>query len=141
VVDPGVLAFKVAAIRDAVARIREALPSDVEKFAGDRTAREIVALNLLVAIQEALDLATHWLADAGWEVPSSHRGVFEALARHGALDEQLASRLGAAAGLRNLIAHRYAVLDWRRLHEVAATDLGDLDELCALAARRAADPT
>jgi len=52
VVDATVVAVKVAAIRDAVARIRETLPPDAGAFEADRTAREVVILNLFVALQE-----------------------------------------------------------------------------------------
>jgi hypothetical protein len=31
--------------------------------------REVVILNLFVALQECLSLAAHWLADAGLDVP------------------------------------------------------------------------
>jgi uncharacterized protein YutE (UPF0331/DUF86 family) len=70
---PPVVAVKVAAIRDAAARVREMLPPDAEAFAADRTAREVVILNLFVALQETVSLATHWLADAGLDVPGSYR--------------------------------------------------------------------
>ena len=29
----------------------------------------------------------------------------------------------AASGLRNLVAHQYGVLDWRRIHVLASTEL------------------
>lgn len=44
----------------------------------------------------------------------------------GVLAPELAARLAAASGLRNLIAHRYGVLDWIRIHAVASTQLDDL---------------
>jgi hypothetical protein len=47
VVDRPILARKLAAIRDAVARIREVLPDSAETLREDRTAREIVVLNPL----------------------------------------------------------------------------------------------
>lgn len=136
-VDRAVLAEKIAAIRDAVARIREVLPSSSEELAADRTRREVVVLNLFVALQESLGLATHWLADEGLDVPQAYAEVFRRLGERGALDPSLAARLAAAAGLRNLIAHRYGALDWRRIHELATTRLEDLLALCEVLARRA----
>lgn len=138
-VDRALLAHRVAAVRDAVARIGEMLPSEPAALADDRTVREVVVLNLFVAVQECLALATHWLADAGWEVPSAYGQVFVALAEHGIIDAPLAARLAAAAGLRNLIAHRYGALDWLRIHAVASEDLDDLLEFCAVLARQVQD--
>lgn len=134
-VDETVAAAKIAAIRDAVARIRATLPARVEEFESDRTAREVVTLNMFVALQECVSLATHWLADAGLDVPGTYREIFVALAERGALTQELARRLAAAAGFRNLVAHQYGVLDPARVHEMAANELGDLLEFCQVVAR------
>jgi len=72
VVDKSVLAKKIAAIRDAVARIEEVRPATAEAFVADRTAREVVAFNLFLALQESIALATRWLADEGLQVPATH---------------------------------------------------------------------
>jgi uncharacterized protein YutE (UPF0331/DUF86 family) len=136
-VDETVQAAKTAAVLDAIRRIREVLPASVEQFHEDRTAREIVTLNLFVAIQECLDLASHWLADAGLSVPPRYGDVFLALADHGPIERPLAQRLAAAAGLRNLIAHQYGAIDPSRLHAAAINHLDDLADFCrALAAHR-----
>jgi uncharacterized protein YutE (UPF0331/DUF86 family) len=137
VVDRTVLAARVAAIRDAVDRIREVLPGTVDAFLADRTTREIVTLNLFLALQECIALATHWLADEGAEVPRTHGDVFTALADRGVIDGALAGRLRSAAGLRNLIAHQYGVIDLRRLYAIASGDLDDLVTYCQVLAKRA----
>jgi len=131
VVDRARLAHKVAAVRDAVARVRAVLPVDPGGFRADRTVREVVVLNLFVALQECIALATHWVADEGWPVPSSYRETFLSLADHGILERPLAERLASAAGLRNLVAHRYGEIDYDRIHEIATTGLDDLEQLCA----------
>ena len=124
-------------MRDAVARVRAVLPATAAALAEDRTAREVVVLNLFVALQECLDLATHWLADDGREVPQSYREVFLALARNAVVPTDLAERLARASGFRNLVAHRYGVLDPALVHSIASHDLGDLEEFCAVLAARA----
>jgi len=136
VVDRALLATKIAAVRDATARVRAVLPASVEAFIADRTAREVVTLNVFVAIQDCLDLAAHWIADAGWEMPETYGDVFAALARHGVIPPEIAERLGAAAACRNLVAHQYGALEWRRVHMLATSGLGDLDTFCAILADR-----
>jgi uncharacterized protein YutE (UPF0331/DUF86 family) len=137
VVDKTLLADKIAAVRDAVARIRSVLPASEEGFVQDRTAREVIILNLFVAIQSCVDLASHWLADEGWDVPGTYGEIFLALAEHDVVDRVLALRLASASGLRNLIAHQYGVVDWRRVYGVAASsDLDDLERFCAALAAR-----
>jgi hypothetical protein len=91
VVDSALLAAKIAAVRDATARVRAVLPASLEVFIADRTAREVVTLNIFVAIQDCLDLAAHWLADAGWDMPGAYADVFTALARHDVITHELAT--------------------------------------------------
>ena len=129
-IDRPVVARGMAAVQDAATRIRETLPAEPEDLAADRTKREVVVLNLFVAIQECLSLATHRLADEGRTVPATYAEVFRALAEHHVIDPGLASRMAAAAGLRNLIAHRYGDLDWARVHEIGTHHLSDRLEFC-----------
>ena len=129
-IDRPVVARGIAAVRDAAARIREVLPDEPAELAADRTIREVVVLNLFVAVQECLSLATHWLADEGRRVPATYAEVFRALADHHVIDPGLGSRMAAAAGLRNLIAHRYGDLDWERVHDIGSHHLSDLLEFC-----------
>jgi hypothetical protein len=63
---------------------------------------------LFLAIQECIDLAAHWVADAGWTVPDEAGSTFELLAEQRALDHDLAAALRGAVGLHNCIAHGYA---------------------------------
>lgn len=136
-VDRAVLAARVASVRDAVGRIRSVLPPDAKSFIADRTSREVVILNLFVALQDVLSLATHYLADEGATVPQSYADVFRALGVRGVVSTDLAGRLAAASGLRNLVAHQYAVIDWERIHEIASHHLDDLLLFCEELARRA----
>ena len=138
VVDAAIVAGKLAAIRDAVARVRQVLPREAGAFEADRTAREVVILNLFVALQETVSLATHWLADAGLDVPGSYREIFLALAERGRIPRDLAERLASAAGFRNLIAHQYGVLDPARVHAMASRELGDLLDFCEVVSREVA---
>ena len=136
-VDRPLLAKRLATVRDAVARIRTVLPPSREAFEADRTAREVVVLNLFVAIQACLDLAAHWLADEGWDVPQRYGEIFLSLADHGVIPRPLALRLAAAAGLRNLVAHQYGALEWARVYATASSSyLDDLGAFCAALAAK-----
>lgn len=134
-VDEAVLAKKLAAIRDAVARIRDVLPQSAEAFRENRTVREIVILNLFIGLQEAIAVATHWLADEGWDVPQTYGDAFTALAERNILDAELGRRLRAASGLRNLIAHQYGAIDADRIFDLASSDVEDLLSFCRQLAR------
>ena len=136
-VDEAVLAKKLAAIRDAVTRIREVLPDSVQALRENRTAREVVILNLFISLQEAIAVATHWLADEGWDVPQSYGEAFTVLADRHILEQKLAQRLRAASGLRNLIAHQYGAVDVDRIFALASNEIEDLLSFCQQVAQHA----
>jgi uncharacterized protein YutE (UPF0331/DUF86 family) len=115
-VDARLVEQRLAAIGDRLARIAEKLPPDRAAFLADRDAQESVAFNLFLVFQDALDIAAHLIADAGWPVPSTAREHFEILAQRGVLSSETAAAMARCAGLRNLIAHAYGTLDLGRLH-------------------------
>jgi uncharacterized protein YutE (UPF0331/DUF86 family) len=69
--DETLLLTKLGRLQARVERARAKLPTSREAFETDPDVQEIVSFNLLLAVQEALDLAAHWIADAGWEVPTA----------------------------------------------------------------------
>lgn len=86
--------------------------------------------------QLCIDLANHVIAAEGHRVPRDYGDAFRILAEVGVLDDALAERMVALAGVRNLIVHLYAEVDDERLDRaVRASGLDDLD---AFAARIAA---
>lgn len=82
-----------------------------------------------LAIQICIDAGAHLVSELGLEPPSDYRGVFASL-RSAGLDDQLADRLGDAAGMRNVLVHGYLELD----HDEIWDALDRLDELRAFAA-------
>jgi len=115
-VDSRLVEQRLASINDRLARIEEKLPAEPSAFLVDRDAQESVAFNLFLVFQDALDIAAHLIADAGWPVPTTAREHFEILAQHQILTSETAAAMARCAGLRNLIAHAYGTLDLGRLH-------------------------
>lgn len=136
-VDRALLATKVATVRDAIERVNAMRPATVAAFLADRTAREVVVLNVFVAVQTCLELAAHWIADEGWDVPPRYPDMFLLLADRDVIPRDLARRLAAASGFRNLVAHQYGALDWSRVYAIATSELADLEAFCAVLASRA----
>jgi len=115
VTNAGLVARKLAVLREHVRRLRERRPVDAATFRNDLLVQDAVAMGVLVAVQEAMDIALHIASDEGWELAATYRDAFVVLARHGVIDPQLATSLAGAAQLRNRIAHGYATVDADRL--------------------------
>ncbi|HXU46152.1 MAG TPA: DUF86 domain-containing protein [Thermoanaerobaculia bacterium] len=86
-----------------------------EGWQTDAHARDLASFYLFLTIQECIDLAAHWVADAGWPVPDDAGAIFDLLADRLEIDSDLAERMRGAVGLRNRIAHGYSSLDHDRI--------------------------
>jgi uncharacterized protein YutE (UPF0331/DUF86 family) len=132
-----VAARKIAAASSRLDQADELLSRTRDEFLADRQGRDLAAFYLFLAIQECVDLATHWVADSGWPAPDSAGGSFDSLADHGVIDAPLATAMWGAVGLRNRIAHGYALLDHERIYDEAREGMAHLRRFLALAADQA----
>lgn len=139
--DPTVVLQKLTTLREYLDRVKRRRPSSAEALRTDVDLQDALALGILVAIQEAVDLAFHIVADEGWGVPSSYGESFEMLARHGVIDASLAKELAAASALRNRIAHGYASVDVERLWAEIPSGVAALELYAAAVARLAQPPS
>ncbi len=113
--DPTILVRKLAQLREHLQRANRRRSNSAEELAANTDQLDALALSVMVIVQESIDIAFHIVVDEGWGLPGSYAESFELLAQHGVIDSRLATELGAAARLRNRIAHGYATLDPGRL--------------------------
>lgn len=132
--DAGLVLHKLQRLKEQVALTRARRPPAADVLSVDLVLRDALALAFMVALQEAIDIAYHIVADEGWGVPDSHRAAFDTLAAHGVLAPDLATELSAAASMRNRIAHGYALIDHQRLWRELPDGLRVLDAFAAVVA-------
>ena len=103
--DPALVAKKLALIESCLSDLhRLAKP---EALATDVREQRFVEHTLQVAIQAALDVASHIVSDRRLGEPRTNRELFDLLQRDGWLEDPLASTLRNMAGLRNVLVHGY----------------------------------
>ena len=108
-----------------------------EVFALATKDRDLAIFYLFLGIQECIDLAAHWVADAGWGPADDVGSTFDVLADRGVIARDLAETLRQASGLRNRIAHGYAMLDYGRVQAEARAGLPALRAFLLMVAREA----
>lgn len=86
---------------------------------------------LINVIEDALAVANHVIASEGYRSPGDYADSFRVLGEQGLLAHDLAERLSAAAGFRNLLVHEYARIDDGRVHAFIAEGLDDLEAFAA----------
>ena len=75
------------------------------------------------AIEAALDVNAHLIAELGHDVPDDYFGGFMKLGQLGILSEELAGALAPSAGLRNRLVHEYDALDDAKILAAVGTML------------------
>jgi uncharacterized protein YutE (UPF0331/DUF86 family) len=132
--DTDLVTKKLALIETYVRELRSlARPLEIER---DLREERFVEHTLQLAIQAALDVASHVASSERLGEPVTNRQLFELLARHGWLSEALAPRLRDMAGFRNVLVHGYAEVDPRIVRDVVENRLGDLLAFVAEIRRR-----
>ena len=91
---------------------------------------------LQIAIQAALDVASHIVSDNRLGEPESYRALFELLARYQWISDALVPTLREMVGFRNILVHAYGEVDLEIVRGVVEHNLGDLLDFVAQIRRR-----
>jgi len=130
VTDAELVEKKLAFIETCVQELRTL--SDPRRIATDLREERFAAHTLQIAIQAALDVASHIVSDDRLGEPETNRQLFDMLARAGWLPPALADTLHRMAGFRNVVVHGYQALDKAVLADLVVNRLGDLLEFVAV---------
>ena len=122
--DAELLAKRLAALQSYVEQLRrlgnpEVLETDVKE-------QRFVLHTLQLAMQSALDIASHIVSDEWLGEPEKNQELFWLLARGGWIDSGLAAALAGMAGMRNILVHEYLTVDLDQVRKVLRDDLDDL---------------
>ena len=112
-------------LADDVSVLRSEAAAEEERRADQMWLRGI-KYAFVSAIEASIDVAQHVCSSEGWGPPRDNGDAMLVLGRHGVLEPDLAQRMRAAVGFRNVLVHQYGDVDddivLQRL-----TDLSDLD--------------
>lgn len=125
-IDPEILAERIAVIERHLRRVAERLPSQPEDLKPMTDESDAVVLHLWLAVQIAVDLAVQACVRLGLGSPPTYGDAFRRLQGAGVLDAPLADSLVRATGFRNVVAHAYEAVDLRRVHAAASSGPADL---------------
>ncbi len=105
--------------------------ADPDAIRTDVRMERFVAHTLQLAIQAALDVASHVASSEALGEPESNRALFDLLARGGWLPAEQVPALHAMTAFRNVIVHRYQEVDLAIVEDVVRNRLGDLEAFVA----------
>jgi len=126
-VDRDVVVGKISSIQRCLKRIKQVSGLNPDSL-DNLDTQEIVILNLQRAVQSAIDLAAHIVADEGIGVPMEIRENFNMLHQGGILSEELTVNLRKMVGFRNIAVHEYDTIDNEILKSILQYNLKDIEE-------------
>lgn len=129
-VDPESVRRRLREIDRRVQLLRGVRDQGRDAFDGDIGLRAQAERHLQLAIQSAIDIAMHLIAERSAATPDDYASAFSLLADAGLVDPQLAARLRLAVGLRNILVHGYLDVDPEQLWSHLSR-LGDLEAFAA----------
>jgi uncharacterized protein YutE (UPF0331/DUF86 family) len=117
----------LATVADRSARVARLARPTVQDLAADEDALDLVAFNLMLAVQAACDATAHIIADEQFQPAASLAEGFHRLAEQGVVSDHTATQLGRAVGLRNVVAHAYHRIDPAAVQRASTEGITDLD--------------
>jgi uncharacterized protein YutE (UPF0331/DUF86 family) len=124
VTDPELIAKKLAQIETCVRELRTLAQPD--RLRQDVREQRFVEHTLQLAIQAALDVASHIVSDQSLGEPRTNRELFDLLEGAGWVASEMASTLRNMVGFRNVLVHGYDTVDLGVVEDVLRHRLGDL---------------
>lgn len=128
--DPELIAKKLALIETCVRELRTM--ARLETLAEDIREQRFVERTLQIAIQAALDAASHIVADERLGEPSTYRQLFELLEKADYISLELSTELEKMAGFRNVLVHGYDSVDLAIVKDIVENRLDDLEQFAKL---------
>ena len=89
-----------------------------ETFKKDFDKQNSICYNMLVAIQTAIDLGNLIIEEKKLRAASTYSEIFEVLKEGKIIDSKLAKGLSSLARFRNVLAHLYWKIDYKRVYKI-----------------------
>lgn len=128
--DPEVVRRHLAALREALKRLRGYQDRTAAELRGNTELRWTVERGLQLCTQNVLDIATHLAAASGQDA-ADYATAIDRLAALGVVSAEFAARLRPLAGFRNVLVHGYLEVDLAIVEKVLREDLSSLESFAA----------
>jgi uncharacterized protein YutE (UPF0331/DUF86 family) len=124
VTDVELLEKKLAFIDTCVRELRQL--GRPERIEHDIREQRFIAHTLQIAIQAALDIASHIVSDRRLGEPRTNQELFALLQQDYWLSPELTQTMHQMVGFRNIVVHGYQSVDPRIMRDIVEHRLDDL---------------
>jgi uncharacterized protein YutE (UPF0331/DUF86 family) len=118
----------ISSMREAVRLLHEIQGLPESEFKKDVHKQSSAKYNFIVAIEAAIDIASHLISKRGFRAPEDYADTFRVLSDVGILDTQFSTELEKMARFRNRLVHLYCDIDVKEIWRILQSRLGDFEE-------------
>jgi uncharacterized protein YutE (UPF0331/DUF86 family) len=122
-----VILNKISVIERCINRIQEVYANDPANLK-DYTKQDSTILNIQRSCEASVDLAMHIVSEQRLGLPQTSRDAFDMLQSNSIIDENIAKRLKAMVGFRNIAVHDYQTLNIDILNQIVDKHLSDFTD-------------
>ncbi|SHK30378.1 type VII toxin-antitoxin system HepT family RNase toxin [Desulforamulus aeronauticus] len=119
-----VILNKSQIIERCIRRIHEEYQGNMQNLQ-NYTKQDSIILNLQRACEACIDLAMHLVAENNLGLPQTSRQAFDMLFENGFIEKEIADRLKAMVGFRNISVHDYQSINLGILQKILENHLED----------------
>ena len=116
-VDATVVRRRLRRLERCIRALRELREQGRDAFVSDQAVQDRAERNTQLAAQACADIALHIVAAIGMSTPEAYADAVAQLGREGMVPTEVATRVSAAARLRNILVHDYLDVDPGRLFD------------------------
>lgn len=109
----------------AVEKLKNLSQTSQETFLRSFEKTDSAKYNFIVAVEAAIDICNHLIASRSLGTPEEYADIFRVMKEAGAFDDEFTEKLVQMARFRNLLVHRYWMVDDRQVYRILQEELGD----------------
>ena len=121
------IADKLDGLREYVRILRDYQEKSIEEIEDDITLRGAVERYLQTAIECTLDIAGMIISEENLRKPDTYKDTILIIGEKGIIPKDFSKDFSLAAGFRNILIHRYAHIDLKKVYTFLKTRLSDFD--------------
>jgi|SRR3954454_16143591 uncharacterized protein YutE (UPF0331/DUF86 family) len=122
-----VILNKISVIERCKKRILDVYDQKTENLK-DYTKQDSIILNIQRSCEACIDLAMHIVAQERLGLPQTSRDAFDMLESSSIIDKEIAKRLKAMVGFRNIAVHDYQIINLNILEQIVEKHLEDFTD-------------
>jgi uncharacterized protein YutE (UPF0331/DUF86 family) len=135
-----ILINKNQTVKRCLERINEEYQDDPDNLK-NYTKQDSIILNIQRLSEAAIDIAMHIVAELDLGVPQNSREAFQFLAENNLIEEDLAEKLKAMVGFRNIAVHEYQKLNLKIVESIIKNEIEKIKDFSQKMIQKMAEKT